>query len=416
MNLISVERTEEFTKITLNRAEKRNALSMVLLEQICTAIQETENTPGQRAILITGNGPVFCAGMDLEEAADLKNLDPLTHLIAKTLTAIHTSSLITVAAVNGTAVAGGAGIMSACDFVIASENTKIGYPEIQRDLVPAQVSTLLVRQVSWRIVRELLLFGELIDAKRALEIGLINKIVPSEELVQTAIGWVEKVIKFNFEVIGATKGLLGKLEPGNFEEQLRMAVDVHKQARLSKSTKEGLETFFKKSSVVYHGVRFDVRRCEYKTRNDKTAYYEAIAHPGAVVILPLMDDGSIVMIRNQRIAVGQTLWELPAGTLELQEAPEATAYRELIEETGYQAKTMELLTTFYSTPGISNEVMHVYVARGLNFVGQNLDAGEEILPVVLSQSKIMTMIQTGEIKDAKTLTTLLYFANTHVTR
>lgn len=167
--------------------------------------------------------------------------------------------------------------------------------------------------------------------------------------------------------------------------------------------------FLKNSAVVFHGVRFDVRRYEYQTEKGKAMRYEGIDHPGAVVILPIFDQESIVMVRNQRIAVGEVLWELPAGTLEPEEEPLATAYRELIEETGYQADSIEGLTTFYSTPGISNEVMHAYVAKGLNYIGQQLDAGEVIVPEILTWNHVMAMIRSGEIRDAKTLTTLLYY-------
>ncbi len=170
-----------------------------------------------------------------------------------------------------------------------------------------------------------------------------------------------------------------------------------------------LKHFIENSTLAFKGVRFNVRTREYQTKTGKTVRYDMVDHPGAVVILPLIDDDSIVMIRNERIAVGETLWELPAGTLEVNEAPEATAHRELIEETGYEAASIDLLTTFFSSPGICNEVMHVYVANGLKFVGQQLDAGEVIVPEVLAWSKVMAMIKSGEIKDGKTLTTLLLY-------
>ncbi|MBA3604152.1 MAG: enoyl-CoA hydratase/isomerase family protein [Parachlamydiaceae bacterium] len=232
-NLILIERAADLTILRLNRPEKRNALSVALLEQLCVAINEAEQIPGQRVLIITGNGSAFCAGMDLDEAKDPKKLDSLAQLIAKTLTAIYSSPLVTIAAVNGAAIAGGAGIMSACDFVIAVENVQMGYPEIRIGLVAAQVSTLLVRQASWRVVRELLLLGELIDAKRALEIGLINSIASQEELMLSAIGLAQKISRNDFGAIRATKELLAKIEPHPLGEQLQQAIEVHKQARLA---------------------------------------------------------------------------------------------------------------------------------------------------------------------------------------
>lgn len=170
-----------------------------------------------------------------------------------------------------------------------------------------------------------------------------------------------------------------------------------------------LDQFLKNSSLVYQGVRFDIRSCEFQTKTGDLKQYEAIIHPGAAVILPLLDNDSIVMIRNQRMAVGETIWELPAGTLEPKEEPAATALRELAEETGYQAKSIRLLTTFYSSPGISNEVMHAFVAEKLHFIGQNLDAGEVITPEILTWKQVLAMIRSGEIRDAKTLITLLFY-------
>ncbi|MBA3237821.1 MAG: NUDIX hydrolase [Parachlamydiaceae bacterium] len=170
-----------------------------------------------------------------------------------------------------------------------------------------------------------------------------------------------------------------------------------------------LDKFLKNSSLVYQGVRFDLRRSEFLTKNGQLKAYEALIHPGAAVILPLMDQDSIVMIRNKRIAIGETIWELPAGTLEHKEEPAASALRELAEETGYQAESIQLLTTFYSSPGISNEVMHAFVAKDLHFVGQKLDAGEVITPEILPWTQVMKMIHSGEIRDAKTILTLLFY-------
>ncbi len=233
VNLVLIERTRELTILRLNHPEKRNALSVELLEQLCAAIEKTEQTAGQRVIIITGSGSAFCSGMDLGEAADPIKLDPLAQLIAKTLTAIYSSPLVTIAAVNGAAMAGGAGIMSACDFVIAADSVQIGYPEIHHGLVAAQVSTLLIRQVSWRMVRELLLLGEPINADRALEIGLINTIVFGDELMIRAVSLAEKILKNDVGAIKATKGLLEKYESHSLREQLQQAIEVHKQARIA---------------------------------------------------------------------------------------------------------------------------------------------------------------------------------------
>ncbi len=165
----------------------------------------------------------------------------------------------------------------------------------------------------------------------------------------------------------------------------------------------------KGSQRVFHGVRFDVHAVQLPGREGNKVRREFVAHPGAVVILPILDHDRIVMIRNYRFVVEKELWELPAGTLEPNEPPEKTAYRELIEETGYKAEAITPLINFYTTPGFCNEVMYAYVARGLTAVGQNLDDSEQITVEIKTWDEVLRMVQEGKICDAKTLTALLFY-------
>lgn len=166
---------------------------------------------------------------------------------------------------------------------------------------------------------------------------------------------------------------------------------------------------FQDSPTVFSGRRIQVRTLQIQGRHDKQVKMEVVVHPGAVVILPLLDDEHLIMIRNERYAIGRELWELPAGTLEPKEQPLETAKRELIEETGYQAQHVEPLSTFFTTPGFCNEVMYAFVAKQLSFVGQNLDENEKIIVETISWKKALAMIQDGTIVDGKTITTLLYY-------
>lgn len=137
---------------------------------------------------------------------------------------------------------------------------------------------------------------------------------------------------------------------------------------------------------------------------------EFVIHPGAVVILPLLSDTEVILIRNERFVVNEILWELPAGTLEPDEKPIDAAYRELIEEIGYQAKVIEPLFEFFTTPGFCNEKIHAFAAKDLTLVGQNLDPDEKITAEVLQWGKVMAMIKNGTIHDCKTIATLLYYS------
>lgn len=159
--------------------------------------------------------------------------------------------------------------------------------------------------------------------------------------------------------------------------------------------------------VLLTTSRFRVVRRTYRDAQDREHRREVVEHPGAVVLLPLLDDGRVCLIRNYRVAVGDTLWELPAGTLEPPEDPAVTAACELIEETGYRAARIEPLAQFWMSPGILNERMHCYVATGLVAGEQQLEAGEQIQVHPLSWAEIERLIDTGAIQDAKTLTALL---------
>lgn len=134
-----------------------------------------------------------------------------------------------------------------------------------------------------------------------------------------------------------------------------------------------------------------------------------VTHGGSVVVLPIMQDGRIVMIRNERFAVGQVLWELCAGTLEKEEEPARCAARELIEETGYEAGRIEPLCGFYTCPGFCTEYLHCFVATGLKHVGQALVEGEKIDVEPLGPARVLEMIRAGQVRDAKTVAAILHW-------
>lgn len=155
--------------------------------------------------------------------------------------------------------------------------------------------------------------------------------------------------------------------------------------------------------------RFRVVRRKYRTADGQEHSREVILHPGAVTILPLIDEEQVCLIRNRRLAVDQTLLELPAGTLEEGEQPMAAAARELEEETGWRAENVELLHSFWMSPGILRERMHLVLATGLTPGRTQLDAGEQIEPLAVAWAEAMEMVRNGAIEDAKTLVALLYY-------
>ncbi len=161
--------------------------------------------------------------------------------------------------------------------------------------------------------------------------------------------------------------------------------------------------------ILFQGQRFRVERIVQTMPDGSRHVREVVRHPGAVVILPLLDDGRICFVRNFRVAVAQTLIELPAGTLEPDEDPAATALRELAEETGYRAGRLAHLITFCMSPGILDEQMHLYLAQALRPGPMALEAGEDIQPLLCTWDEALRMARQGDIRDAKSLVGLLYY-------
>ena len=162
------------------------------------------------------------------------------------------------------------------------------------------------------------------------------------------------------------------------------------------------------SETLLTTSKFHIVRETVTSPGGKPKTREIVRHPGACVIVPLLDDGRVCLIRNWRIAVNETLIELPAGTLEPPEPPERTAERELIEETGYRAKSIELLHAFYLSPGILDEKMHLYLATGLTEGEAAREDGEEIENWLVPLDEAVEMVYRGQIKDAKSIVGLLW--------
>ncbi|AWM41063.1 ADP-ribose pyrophosphatase [Gemmata obscuriglobus] len=159
--------------------------------------------------------------------------------------------------------------------------------------------------------------------------------------------------------------------------------------------------------VVHVGRRIRVEVDTLTTANGQTIRRDAIRHPGAVVILPVLDAERVVLLRNYRFVIGDTLWELPAGTVEPNEPLEACAKRELIEETGYRAAKWRGLGYIYASPGVMDEKLHLFVAEDLTPGAARPEPDEQLEPVVVKLDEAVQMCLNGTIRDAKTITSLL---------
>lgn len=230
--------------ISLNRPEKRNALNVGLMEAFIKEFEKAIERQQQRVLILRGEGAVFCAGLDLADAADLKKSKRSADLIAKVLTMIYQCPFPTIAIVQGAALAGGAGIMSACDFAIAEAHAVFGFPETRRGLVAAMVMTFLHQQIRQRDLKKLLLTGSLIDAQTAKTIGLINDIVESAEaLLPAAFEVAESILQGAPNATKSTKHLLHELSGRHFSADLDKALHIHEKIRQSEEAQEGIKAF-----------------------------------------------------------------------------------------------------------------------------------------------------------------------------
>jgi len=247
MPVVLIEKqSPQITVVTLNRPERRNSLTIELLNELIAAVKVASDQPNERVMILRGAGAAFCTGLDLKAAADEKSAHATAEMVAQSLITLAETRLVTIAAVHGAAVAGGAGIMSACDFVVAAEKTKIGYPEVRRGLVAGLVMTFLRRQVGERNMRELVLGGELIDAQRAREIGLVNRVVPRNELMNEAQKFADSVLQGAPNALTQTKRLIEELWSTSVKEDVDLALKHHLQARESAEAREGIAAFNEK--------------------------------------------------------------------------------------------------------------------------------------------------------------------------
>jgi methylglutaconyl-CoA hydratase len=240
--------------ITLARPEKRNALSRAMIAELDAAVRRAAVDSQARCVVLTGDGPAFCAGMDLDElrstlTADDKVIWADAQRLAELFDRIYSLPKPTIAAVNGAAVAGGAGLVTVCDLALSVPTAKFGYSEVRRGLVAAMVLPHLLRHVGERCARYLLLTGELIDAEDAVDMGLINQVVGATSLLDTALAWAKACAEGGPHALATTKDLL----KGFSSHALSVEEGAKASAapRLGDECRAGLAAFFDKRPVPW---------------------------------------------------------------------------------------------------------------------------------------------------------------------
>ena len=234
--------------LTLNRPEKRNALSSALVEALHQAFESADLDPEVRVVVLTGAGKDFCAGADLEELLASADAPPETNEAA----ALRLGSLFTrmrslpkpvLAIVRGRALAGGAGLMTACDIVLAADAAQIGYPEVLRGFVPAMVMTILRRQVGEKAALDLVLTGRLLDGEEARRAGLVSRVVSSDDLEREGQGLARELAGMPASALALTKQLFYQLDGQSVEQGVALGARVNALARQAPEFREAIGRF-----------------------------------------------------------------------------------------------------------------------------------------------------------------------------
>lgn len=256
-NTIHLAYDRNLATITLNRPEKRNAISFELIDDLLRALDEVAKSDAI-VLILTGAGKAFCSGMDLDNLKALLGRSPEQNLkdsrtMVQLFRSLYEFPKVTIAAVNGTAIAGGTGLALLCDFTLAVPEASFGYTEVRIGFVPAIVSTFLLRQVGEKQGRDLLLTGRLFGAEEALRMGLINEIVAPEKLLSRARELAAVLMENSPASLRATKQLLTDHARAELDAQIEAAVRENAKIRTTADFREGITSFLEKRKPVWTG-------------------------------------------------------------------------------------------------------------------------------------------------------------------
>jgi len=240
----------ELAIVTLNRPDKRNAISGEMIAELIAALREVE-AGAARVLILTGAGKAFCSGMDLDALKAIAAQPQEAHLadsrrMGELFRSLYEFSKPTVAAVNGPALAGGCGLATLCDFTLAVPEAKLGYTEVRIGFIPAIVSVFLIRQAGEKVARELLLSGRVFDAAEAHRLGLVSEIVPAEKLLDRARALAAQLVANSPTSLARTKRLLRAFGAGDLERELNLAMQENAAMRSTADFREGVSAFLEK--------------------------------------------------------------------------------------------------------------------------------------------------------------------------
>jgi methylglutaconyl-CoA hydratase len=252
-NKILVEQNGLTRRITLNRPEKRNSLDEEMISELTSAMMSASEDKNTGSVLLTGAGGNFCSGLFLDYLQKISEYDILENRADSSkfknlLLAIYNCKKPVIAMVDGYALAGGCGIASACDIIVASDKTQFGYTEVKIGFIPAIVMIFLLKRVSEKDAKDLLLTSKFITGEEAVRIGFANCVVPQSELEAKAAELCEGFNKLPSSSIALTKEMFSNISSMSFESALEYAVDLNAITRMTEACRNGVSNFLSKSS------------------------------------------------------------------------------------------------------------------------------------------------------------------------
>ena len=232
MSLVKITTDERsIVTLTMDRPEKRNALSLDLINELEAALDDIAGNDDHRVMILAGEGASFCAGMDLKGVLDdAQRMSGMLHGLSRAMRSIRRLAIPTIARVQGAAVGGGCGLAVVCDYTMTHPQAKLGYPEVELGVCPAVVAPWLIRRIGPGRARSLLLAGGTMPGAQAFEIGLVDELVEQDQLDQRCLEFAEKLSKGGRRAISITKHWLneleGSLEDASFEKAAQISADV----------------------------------------------------------------------------------------------------------------------------------------------------------------------------------------------
>lgn len=252
---ILVEDAPPVRTITLNRPERRNAMTQEMRTELISAFEDAASSDC-RVLILTGAGGAFCSGLDLSELASMRGQNSSDHRldaeqVARLFMTLYELPIPTIAAVQGAAIAGGTGLAMICDFTLATPTARFGFTEVRIGFVPALVSAFLHLQAGGKVCRDLLLTGRLFGADEAQQYGLVNEIVATDELMARAKKLADGLLANSPQSIRATKQLLAAQNRTWLQAAISLALDANVESRLTSDFHEGISAFLEKRQPIW---------------------------------------------------------------------------------------------------------------------------------------------------------------------